>query len=153
MSAAAPGSGWRRVTESRRWRLAALLLVATAAITVLAVQRAGSSLAYYSTPEELSRHIASETRTTGTHWRVGGRVVEGTIAQERGRPVAFDIAGEDGHVLHIAYDGIVPNLFGPRAFVVIEGDVSGPDALRASRVIIKHENEFVTATPTPIPAR
>lgn len=153
MSVAPASRGWRRVAGSRRWRLAALLLVATAAITVLAVQRAGSSLAYYSTPEELGRHIASETKTTGTHWRVGGRVVDGTIVQEGGRPAAFDIAGEDGHVLHIAYDGIVPNLFGPGAFVVIEGDVAGPDALRASRVIIKHENEFITATPTPAPAR
>ncbi len=153
MSTAPAPSGWRRVAGSRRWRLAALLLVATAAITVLAVQRAGSSLAYYSTPEELGRHIASEQNATGTHWRVGGRVVAGTIVQEGGRPAAFDIVGEDGHILHVTYDGIVPNLFGPGAFVVIEGDVAGPDTLRASRVIIKHENEFLTATPTPSAAR
>jgi cytochrome c-type biogenesis protein CcmE len=42
----------------------------------------------------------------------------------------------------------VPNLFGPRAFVVVEGASEGPGLLRASSVIIKHENEFVTGTPT-----
>jgi cytochrome c-type biogenesis protein CcmE len=54
--------------------------------------------------------------------------------------------------MEIAYDGVKPNLFGPGAFVVVEGTAEGAGRLRASSVIIKHENEFLTATPTP-PAR
>lgn len=134
----------RNLLSSGRARLFAILLVATAAITVLAVQAAGSSLSYYSTPAEVREHISSSTDISGTRWRVGGRVVGESIVEQNGRPVAFDIVGDEGQTLAISYDGIVPNLFGPRAFVVVEGSVEGSNHIRASSVIIKHENEFVT---------
>jgi len=146
MTSSAPGApgGWRAVISSRRARLIAVMVVATTAITILAVQAAGSSLSYYSTPEEIAAHESAETVMQGSRWRVGGRVVGDTIEQANGRPVAFDIIGDQGEQLRITYDGIVPNLFGPRAFVVVEGEVTGPGVMHASSVIIKHENEFVT---------
>ena len=119
-------------------------MVASAAVTVLAVQAASGSISYYSTPEEIREHTQGATDVDGTQWRVGGRVVGPSIVEEHGRPVSFDIVGEEGETLSIAYDGIVPNLFGPQAFVVVEGTVIGDNLLRASDVIIKHENEFVS---------
>ena len=136
MSRLTPG----RLFATRRARLLALLLVATGAISVLAVSAAGSSLSYYATPEE----FAQKLDTQGTRWRVGGRVVEDSIVEQNGRPVSFDIQGEQGQRMSIAYDGVKPNLFGPRAFVVVEGTTSAPGRLTASSVIIKHESEFVT---------
>lgn len=151
MSAQAPANhsesgpgGWRGLLASRRARLFAVMAVATGAIAILAIQAAGSSLSYYSTPEEIAAHESAETVMAGSRWRVGGRVVGESVQEENGRPVAFDIVGDHGERLHITYDGIVPNLFGPQAFVVVEGEVTGPGTLRASSVIIKHENEFVT---------
>ncbi|MBM3140489.1 MAG: cytochrome c maturation protein CcmE [Candidatus Rokubacteria bacterium] len=130
---------------SRRVKLLLLLAVATIAIAVLALRAVGSSLSYYSTPEEFMQQLDAE----GRRWRVGGRVVMGTIVEQGGRPVAFEIEGEHGERLSIAYDGIVPNLFGPGAFVVIDGLAEGHGRLRASRVVIKHENEFFADTPPP----
>jgi cytochrome c-type biogenesis protein CcmE len=50
--------------------------------------------------------------------------------------------------MDVSYDGIVPDLFGPRTFVVVEGAVErsadGTPHLLADSVIIKHESEFVT---------
>ncbi len=130
---------------TRRARLVAVLLLATVAITALAVSAAGSSLSYYVTPAEFAQRLDR----AGTRWRVGGRVVEGTVVEEAGRPVVFAIAGERGERMEIAYGGIKPNLFGPGAFVVVEGTAEGSGRLRASSVVIKHESEFLTATPTP----
>jgi len=149
-------SGGGGLLRSRRARLVALLLVASVAVTVLAVQAASGSISYYSTPEEIREHTATRTDIEGTQWRVGGRVVGASIVEENGRPVAFDIVGEEGHTLSIRYDGIVPNLFGPQAFVVVEGTVEGPNQLHATDVIIKHENEFVSdaedaSVPVPTP--
>jgi cytochrome c-type biogenesis protein CcmE len=60
-------------------------------------------------------------------------------------PARFDIEGDHGERMTINYPaGAVPNLFGPRAFVVVEGEADGPGTLRASSVIIKHEDEFLT---------
>ena len=125
---------------SRRSRLVALLLVATAAVSVLVVVSAGASLSYYVTPEE------DQEQSTGddTRWRVAGRVVGESIVEVDGRPISFTMLGYEGTTVEVAYDGGYPSLFGPNALVIVEG-VSGPGGgIDASSVIIKHENEFVT---------
>jgi cytochrome c-type biogenesis protein CcmE len=130
--------------STRKAKLVAVLVMATFAVSALAVSAAGSSLSYYVTPEEFAQQLDGG----GTRWRVGGRVVAGTVIEDRGRPVSFAIEGEHGERMEIAYGGVKPNLFGPGAFVVAEGAADGPGRLRASSVIIKHESEFLVATPT-----
>jgi cytochrome c-type biogenesis protein CcmE len=137
-----------RVLASRRARLVIVLAVATGAIGFLAIRAAGSSLSYYQTPAEFAQQID----TAGKRWQVGGRVVDGTIVEQNGRPVRFDIAGDHGERMTINYSGTVPDLFGPGAFVVVEGTADGPSTLDASSVVIKHENAFYAATATPSPA-
>lgn len=129
-----------RLLGSTRARLVAVLALATVVIGVLALQAADSSLSYYVTPEEFAQELDPE----GGRWRVGGRVVPGTIVGGAGQPLAFEIEGEKGERMAISYDGVVPGLFGPRTFVVVEGVAEGPAHLAASSVVIKHENEFVT---------
>jgi cytochrome c-type biogenesis protein CcmE len=132
-----------RLLSSRRSRLVAILVVASLGISVLAVQAAGSSLSYYVTPDEFAKQIDVQDK----RWRVGGRVVEDSIVEENGRPVSFVIQSEDGlQTMNISYDGVKPNLFGPRAFVIVEGTADTPGHLNATSVIIKHESEFVTST-------
>ena len=123
---------------SRHGRLVAILVIATLAITAMAVQAFDG--AYYTTPEE----FAQELDTEGRRWRVGGRVVDGTVVEENGRPVSWMIEGEHGETMRIEYDGVVPDLFTPRAFVVVEGVAAGDGLLQATSVIIRHEPEFVT---------
>jgi len=135
--------------SSRRNRLIAVLLVATAAISALAISAAGDTLSYYVTPEE----FAQEIDPVGHRWRVGGRVVDGTIVEDGGRPVRFEIVGDGGEHMTISYtEGALPNLFGPNAFVVVEGVAAGAGVIDASSLIIKHEDEFLTGTPTPAPS-
>ncbi len=133
------------VLSSRRARLVMLLVVATAAIGLLAFKAASSSVSYYVTPEEFAQQIGNKG---DARWRVGGRVVPETIKQD-GKSVAFDIVGEHGEQMAITYTGVVPNLFGPYAFVVIDGKSDRPGHLEASSVVIKHENEFMSGTPAP----
>jgi cytochrome c-type biogenesis protein CcmE len=135
----------RAFFTSRRGQLLAVLLGVSFLVTVLAVRAAGNTLSYYVTPEEFAQQVDPKSN----RWRVGGRVVEGTVIEEGGRPSRFVIEGEHGERMTISYPaGPVPNLFGPRAFVVVEGASEGPGMLKASSVIIKHENEFLTVTPT-----
>lgn len=133
--------GLRSALSGRRGRLAAVLLLATAAVSLLAIRAAGESLAYYTTPEEFAQQLDA----SGKRWRVGGRVVEGTIVEENSRPSRFEIVGEHGERMTISYpDGPVPSLFGPTAFVVVEGESDASGTLLASSLIIKHEDEFLT---------
>lgn len=132
--------------SSNRNRLLLLLLVSTVAIGALAFRAASGDLSYYVEPDEFFAQIAGNE---GDRWRVGGRVVEGTIVEENGRPVAFDIAGDTGERIAVRYDGIVPNLFTANAFVVIEGKLHADGHFEASNLVIKHENEFFSDTPPP----
>lgn len=145
MTSGNAGNGGSAFLGSRRAQLIAVLLGVSFLVTVLAVQAADDTLSYYVTPEE----FAQKVDPAGTRWRVGGRVLEGTVVEDGGRPSRFEIVGEHGERMTIAYtSGPVPNLFGPGAFVVAEGASTGPGQLNASSVIIKHENEFLTGTPT-----
>jgi cytochrome c-type biogenesis protein CcmE len=110
--------------SSRRARLILLLAVATAAISLLAFKAASSSVSYYVTPEEFAQQVGSKA---AARWRVGGRVVGETIKQD-GKSVEFDIQGEHGEQMAISYTGVVPNLFGPSAFVVVDGTTDRPGA-------------------------
>jgi len=133
--------------SSNRNRLLLLLIVSTIGIGALAWRAASGDISYYVEPDEFLAQIQDGDTS---RWRVGGRVVSGTVVEQNGRPVAFDIEGEDGSRIAIAYDGIVPNLFTAGAFVVIEGSLDdGGETLAASGVIIKHENEFFADTPPP----
>jgi len=139
---------------SRRARLIAILVISTAAISILAVNAAGSSLSYYVTPEE----FAEQLDTVGRRWRVGGRVVEGTIVEHEGRPHQWEIVGDHGERLVVVYEeGPVPGLFGAGTFVIVEGETAAidpneasdgaPPRLIATSLIIKHEDEMVVETP------
>lgn len=130
----------RGLFASRRSRLVAILLVATAAVSVLVVASAGSSFSYYVTPEEYQQQATGD----GTRWRVGGRVIGESIVEVGGRPIGFTIRGYDGTTVEVAYDGGYPSLFGPNTLVIVEGFTGPGGRIDASSVIIKHENEFVT---------
>lgn len=134
------GRGVRGLFASRQSRLAAILVVATAAVSVLVVAAAGSSLSYYVTPEEYLQQASGD----GTRWRVAGRVVRESIVEENGSPVAFSIRGYEGAIVDVAYRGGYPSLFGPNALVIVEGFEGAGGLIEAQSVIIKHENEFVT---------
>ena len=131
---------WR----SRRARLIALLVISTAAISVLAFRAAGASAAYYVTPTE----FRSQPALQNARVRVAGRVVEGSIATEAGRPIAFTIVGDAQDEVAVRFPkGVVPNLFGPYALVIVEGRGRAGTAVDADAVIIKHENEFYAGKP------
>lgn len=126
--------------SSRRARLAAVLIAATAAVSVLVVAAAGSSLSYYVTPEEYRAQAEPE----GVRWRVAGRVVGESIEQRGGSPIGFTIRGYEGATVDVAYDGAYPNLFGPNTLVIVEGLAGADGGIEATSVIVKHENQFVT---------
>lgn len=132
-----------QLMASRRARLVMLLVVATAAITVLAAQAAGSSLSYYLEPHE----YLADPSLQDTRVRVAGRVDGDSVVEVAGRPVAFDIFGDNDDRLSVTFEeGVVPNLFGPFALVVVEGrGVQG--GVDADSLIIKHEDEFFSDTP------
>jgi len=132
------------ILANRRARLVMLLLLATAAISVLAFRAAGASVSYYLEPHEF---LADHT-LEGSRVRVAGRVVGDTVVEEAGRPVAFQIVGDIDDRVEVSFkEGVVPNLFGPYALVIVEGVAQPDGSIDANSLIIKHEDEFFSDQP------
>jgi cytochrome c-type biogenesis protein CcmE len=130
--------------SDRRARLAGVFVVATVAIAVLAIQALGPALSFYLEPHEFLEQEAP----IGQRYRVAGRVVDGSIVERSGRPVAFTIEGDRGDRVEVSFpDGVVPNLFGPYALVIVDGEATARGAIAADQVIIKHEDEFFSDRP------
>jgi cytochrome c-type biogenesis protein CcmE len=135
---------------SRRLKLFIVLAALGLGVGYLAVMAARSGTAYYVTPSELLQKPSQ-----GTEYRVGGRIVPGSIQWDSAHKVvhfliadasetqAYSIAGGSPTV-GVAYDGVVPNLFAEKAFVVLGGRYAGADQFAADSLVIKHESEFIT---------
>jgi len=131
--------------SSNRNRLLTLLAVSTIGIIALAWQAGANDFSYYVEPQEFLIRVSEDSTN---RWRVGGRIVSGTVLEESGRPVYWDIEGNDGSKISIQYEGVVPNLFTEGAFIVVEGYLNKEKkSIIASSVIIKHENEFFSNAP------
>ena len=76
--------------------------------------------------------------------RVGGRVVEKSIKYNDLGITKFEIFGENNTKISVTHEGMLPNLFGPRTFIIAEGLAINSTAIRSKSVIVKHENEFLT---------
>ena len=67
-----------------------VILISIGAISVLVARAATSNLSYYLTPSE---YLLDEANV-GKRVRVAGRVVEGSIVNQDGRLLRFDIVGD-----------------------------------------------------------
>jgi cytochrome c-type biogenesis protein CcmE len=114
-------------------------VVAIVAIVLLAIELSGN-VVYFRTVSE----AIGERHELGTdRFRLAGAVVPGTIV-ETPRGVRFDVT-EGGETVHVDHTGDPPDLFKPKAPVVVEGNFrsDAPDAVFVSdRILIKHGNDY-----------
>jgi len=114
-------------------------VVAIVAIVLLAIELSGNVLYFRTVTEAVEQH-----QELGTdRFRLAGAVVPGTIV-ETARGVRFDIT--DGpNTLSVDHTGDPPDLFKPKAPVVVEGNFrsTAPGAVFVSdRILIKHGNDY-----------
>jgi cytochrome c-type biogenesis protein CcmE len=134
---------------SRRVKLTLVLAILGCGIGALAFIAARSGAEFYVTPTEI---VA--TGKPGVDYRLGGRVVPGSIQWDSGHTFVHflitDAADTEAYgikpnapTIPVIYDGVVPDLFEERAFVVLGGRYSSNAGFAASSLIIKHESEFI----------
>ena len=108
--------------------IAYLVLTATSATTV-----------YYVTVPELR----AQGLPAGRFVRVSGGVASGSVVRE-GTTVRFDIADTSGD-LPVVYEGVVPDIFGDGAQVVVEGRLAADGTFQARTLLAKCPSRFEAA--------
>ncbi|MBR74150.1 MAG: hypothetical protein CL872_04360 [Dehalococcoidaceae bacterium] len=121
-------------------QLIVLMIISTILFIIFAVYSANNAFTYYLTPEE----FIQKEYNPNLRIRVGGRVVEKSIKYNDLGITRFEIFGEDNTKVSIIHEGMLPNLFGPRTFIIAEGLAIDKNQIRSKSIIVKHENEFLT---------
>ena len=126
----------------RRKRLAIILFIAAGlsvgiGLTLYALRQ---NLNMFFTPTQ----VAAGEVPAGREIRVGGMVKEGSVSHAEDslevRFVATDYASD----VPIHYVGILPDLFREGQGIVVEGQVDGAGVLQASRVLAKHDENYLS---------
>jgi len=113
----------------------ALAVLAFAAGLVLYGLR--SSIVFFSTPSMAAeQHIAP-----GQRFRLGGLVQPGSLVCGD-KSVTFDVADGNSR-LHVAYTGILPDLFREGQGVVAEGALDSSGTFKADTVLAKHDETYM----------
>ncbi len=115
---------------------AGLLLLAAAGLAFMAL-RQSANLFY--TPTALAERGGPEAGLAG---KIGGFVEVGSLVYTQGSEFTFRVV-DDAHSIEVEYDGIAPALFQEGAGVVAEGEFNVEGRFVASRLLAKHDENYV----------
>lgn len=129
------------MTPKRKQRLifVMVLLVGFGAATGLALFAFQKNLLYFYSPSQ----IASGDVETGQMFRLGGLVVEGSVARESdGITTQFDITDTLGSIT-VSYTGLLPDLFREGQGIVAQGKINQQGIFVAQEVLAKHDENYM----------
>jgi cytochrome c-type biogenesis protein CcmE len=119
------------------WIAAGLGVLTIAAVLVLNAFQ--SNLVFFFTPTQ----IAANEVPKGRAFRIGGLVVEKSLARERdGLTVRFMVT-DTANTVPVVYTGILPDLFKEGKGVVAQGQIGTDGIFHASEVLAKHDENYM----------
>ena len=126
----------------RRKRLGAVLFAAfglsvAVALTLFALSQ---NINMFYSPTQ----VANGEVETGTLFRIGGMVKDGSVEQQQESLTVSFVTTDYVHDVPIEYEGILPDLFREGQGIVAEGRLDGAGVFRASRVLAKHDENYMS---------
>ncbi len=116
-----------------------VVLAGVAVATALALTAIGENMLYFYSPSQIAAGEAPRSLDV----RVGGLVVEGSVArQANGLDVHFDLTDTSASV-QVTYTGILPDLFREGQGIVALGKIGNDGVFRAREVLAKHDENYM----------
>jgi cytochrome c-type biogenesis protein CcmE len=126
----------------RPWGILVLVAVVLAVVAYLAFSGIGSALVYYRTPSEL---LARGDAAIGETMRLGGQVKPGSIA---GDPTDLTFVLTDNEAEVAVHSTSAPTRsFREGSGAVVEGRLGSDGVFEATRVIVKHDENYEAPEP------
>jgi cytochrome c-type biogenesis protein CcmE len=118
-----------------------MMISAAGAILVLAMTLTfmglRDSVTYFVAPSDLAAKAEA-----GRLMRLGGLVVEGTVARGEDGVVQFEVT-DGATTVMVRYDGLLPDLFREGQGVIAEGRWAPGEPFVAQRVLAKHDENYM----------
>ncbi|HEX7028161.1 MAG TPA: cytochrome c maturation protein CcmE [Gammaproteobacteria bacterium] len=125
--------------RQQRMAFVGVILGGVALATILALTAISENMMYFYSPSQ----IKSGEAPAGATIRVGGLVVDGSVARPGdGLTVAFDLTDTVERV-SVRYTGILPDLFREGQGIVAIGKLNGEGVVMAEEVLAKHDENYM----------
>ena len=126
----------------RRKKLGIILFIAAglsvaAGVTLFALSQ---NINMFFTPTQ----VADGEVQSGTHFRIGGMVKDGSVVRSGDSLEVKFITTDFVSDVPIQYEGILPDLFREGQGIVAEGQVDVAGVFQASRVLAKHDENYMS---------
>ena len=139
----------------KRMVMIGVVIAGVAVATWLILTAFEKNLMYFYSPTEV---LAGEAPTTRA-FRIGGLVVEGSVArEENGLAVRF-VLTDTAHEVPVHFVGILPDLFREGQGIVANGEIDSEGVFQAAEVLAKHDENYMPpevasalAKATPMPS-
>jgi cytochrome c-type biogenesis protein CcmE len=128
-----------RKRSQRLWLIGAAAVLALGAIGLAAVALQGT-VSFFQSPSDIAAKGASSMRQSV---RVGGLVEKGSTGHNEAGHLVFKIT-DGANAVPVVYDNIPPDLFEECQGVVAEGKFDDTGRLVASRVLAKHDENYMS---------
>ncbi|MBT4962571.1 MAG: cytochrome c maturation protein CcmE [Francisellaceae bacterium] len=123
--------------HKQRIRLFLILLSTLSIIVALVLYALTENINLFYTPTQVTESLGAKRAV-----KLGGMVVKGSVKYEEGLNVKFTLTDFKGHI-PVVYDGILPDLFKEGQGIVAEGNLSTEGIFLASRVLAKHDENYM----------
>ena len=98
-----------------------------------------NNLLFFFSPTE----IANGEAPTERQFRLGGMVLDGSLAREDGSLTVDFVVTDNLHTVPVSYTGILPDLFQEGQGVVAVGRIDGTGHFEADQIIAKHDENYM----------
>ena len=126
----------------RRKKLGIILFISAglASAIGLSLYALSNNIDLFFTPTQ----IAAGEVTPGQRIRVGGMVKEGSVTHSQQALEVSFVATDYAHDVTVQYAGILPDLFREGQGIVAEGSIRPDGTFLASRVLAKHDENYMS---------
>jgi cytochrome c-type biogenesis protein CcmE len=124
--------------KQRRFAMIAGGVGVLAMAILLVLFAMNDAIVFFNSPTDVAeKHIAP-----GTRIRLGGLVVQGSLARGEALAVRFEVT-DGNRAIPVTYQGVLPDLFREGQGIVAEGALDGSGVFKADNVLAKHDETYM----------
>jgi len=132
--------------RKKRVSIALVIIIGLGSVTGLVLYALKQNIDLFYTPTQLVEGLGEDKikPEIGQRLRIGGLVMPGSVKRNmEDLKVSFVLSDDNGGLVTLEYEGILPDLFREGQGIVAQGVLKSENVIAASEVLAKHDEEYM----------
>ncbi|QUM77469.1 cytochrome c maturation protein CcmE [Moritella sp. 24] len=132
--------------RKKRLSIALVIILGLGSVTGLVLYALKQNIDLFYTPSQLVNGLGDDKikPEIGQRLRIGGLVMPGSVKRNMDDlKVSFVLSDDEGGLVTLEYEGILPDLFREGQGIVAQGVLKSANVIAASEVLAKHDEEYM----------